>query len=131
MNTTAAITRPDRLQASYGYLTSPQFASAFFYNTSFSTSDIERVPVRFYVPVNEPDPEVYWIVYEKFTKTVLHKATIGYGLEIRPNLATITALTCFGIIILSCCVIALVIFGRKIDKRYGKRFEQMTQGHLG
>lgn len=123
MNTTAAIARPDRIQASYGFLSSPQFAQASLYNGS----DIERVPVRFYVPVGEEeDPDVYWIVYERFTQNLLHKIKLGYGLEDRPNLATVTGLTCFGIIVLSCCVIALVIFGRKIDKRYGKKFEQMT-----
>jgi hypothetical protein len=123
----AAIARPDRIQVLYGYLQSPQFAQSMLWNGS----DIERVPIRFMAPTTRQYwlNDTYWIVYERFnSQNLLHKTFMGYGVEERPRLSTITGLTCFGIIILSCCIIGLVIFGRKIDKRYGKRFEEMTAG---
>jgi len=126
LNMTASITRPDRIQVAYSYISSPHFAQARLFNTSTSSSDIERVPVRFYAPPDDAN-NTYWIVYERFKTSLEHKTQLGYGLEPHPSLAAITGLTCFGIVLLSCCVVALIVFGRKIDKKYGRRFEQLGQ----
>jgi len=121
LNSTASITRPDRIQISYGFISSPQFAFAMLFNGS----DIERVPVHFVAPTTNFN-NTYYITYERFSKTLQHKVKIGYGTEGRPNLAAITGLTCFGIVVLTCAVVLLVIFGRKLDKKYRQRFERLA-----
>eukprot|EP01127_Copromyxa_protea_P001283 TRINITY_DN11314_c0_g1_i1.p1 TRINITY_DN11314_c0_g1~~TRINITY_DN11314_c0_g1_i1.p1 ORF type:complete len:299 (-),score=45.88 TRINITY_DN11314_c0_g1_i1:51-947(-) len=126
----ASITRPDRLQIQYGYLQGPAFAHGMLYNNS----DVERLPVQFYTPVHTGAAAVsndtYFIVYDNFqSENLLHTSFLGYGLESRANLAALTALTCFGIVGLSCILVVLVIFGRKLDKRYGRRLEEFTGGN--
>jgi len=117
-NYTASITRPDRLQVDMVYVGSPQFAHGELHNQS----RIERVLTRFYAPQGS-DPTTYWIVHNSFSQNLFHKVFLGYGIEDRPNVGVLVGLTCFGIIVLTCGVTALVIFGRKIEKKYGKKFQ--------
>jgi len=123
LNMTANILRPDKVQVKYGFLQSPQFAQGYLFNGSV----LERVPVTFHASSPTESNYTYWILYEHFDENLLHPCFIGYGVEQRPNLATITLLSCFGVVVLSCVIVGLVVFGHKLDKRYGKKFEAIGQ----
>eukprot|EP01126_Amoeba_proteus_P018555 TRINITY_DN1950_c0_g1_i7.p1 TRINITY_DN1950_c0_g1~~TRINITY_DN1950_c0_g1_i7.p1 ORF type:complete len:282 (-),score=30.87 TRINITY_DN1950_c0_g1_i7:45-890(-) len=116
-----AMSRPDRLQSYYGYLSTGPFAQSFLSNNSW----IQRVPVSI-VAQSKADSGGIWFSYEKFRQTTLvHTLTIGLGLESRPKLGTVVALTVTGIVVISVVVVVLVIFGRRFAKKYGHKYDTM------
>eukprot|EP01126_Amoeba_proteus_P013106 TRINITY_DN15481_c0_g1_i3.p1 TRINITY_DN15481_c0_g1~~TRINITY_DN15481_c0_g1_i3.p1 ORF type:complete len:231 (-),score=32.89 TRINITY_DN15481_c0_g1_i3:185-796(-) len=123
-NHTVSISRPDRFQAVYGYITSPPFAESMIDNHSW----IERIPARLSIPQQAVTGAmaVTWITFGKFGQSnLVHSIAVGFGLEDRPNLAVITGLTVSGIILLAFGVVVLIIFGRKIAKRYAHKYDTL------
>src|SRR5690606_1912653 len=125
-NYTASTTAPERIQVGLSYFTTHHFG----YSILYPGSPISRISAECYAPPLG-DNFTYWVVYDAFQDGNLdHSMTLGYGLESRPDVATITLSTSAAIILLSFLVSALVIFGRKLENsKYGQKFEQITKAY--